>query len=104
MEIHGTNDLIVPFSSIIPGLDYWRNYNNCNVLADTTIIPDIVLTDFSTVEHIVYNNGNNGATTELFRVINGEHSWPGSVFPSGVTNYDINASVEIWRFFSKFLS
>jgi len=102
MEIHGTNDLIVPFSSMIPGLDYWRNYNNCNVLADTVIIPDIVLTDFSTVEHIVYNNGDNGVTTELFKVINGEHSWPGSIFPSGVTNYDINASVEIWKFFSRY--
>ena len=102
LEIHGTNDLIVPFSSMIPGLDYWRNYNNCNVLADTVIIPDIVSTDFSTVEHIVYNNGDNGVTTELFKVINGEHSWPGSAFASGVTNYDINASIEIWKFFSRY--
>ncbi|MEE2954153.1 MAG: PHB depolymerase family esterase [Bacteroidota bacterium] len=102
MEIHGTNDLLVPFSSMAPGLDYWKNYNNCNVFADTTIIPDINLTDSSTVEHIVYNNGDNGVSTELFKVINGEHSWPGSAFSSGVTNYDINASIEIWKFFSRY--
>ena len=102
MEIHGTADLTVPFNDIISGLGYWRSYNNCNPIADTTIIPDLVLGDWSTVEHIVFDNGDNGVTTDLFKVINGEHTWPGSNFSSGVTNYDINASAEIWRFFSKY--
>ena len=102
MEIHGTNDPIVPFTSIIQGIEYWRDYNNCNVIADTTAIPDLVLGDLSTVEHIVYNNGDNGVTTELFKIINGEHTWPGSNFASGVNNHDINASVEIWKFFSRY--
>lgn len=102
MEIHGTADLTVPFNDIISGLGYWRSYNNCNPISDTTIIPDLVLGDWSTVEHIVFDNGDNGVTTELFKVINGEHTWPGSNFSSGVTNYDINASAEIWRFFSKY--
>ena len=99
MEIHGTADPTVPFNDIISGLDYWKNYNNCNFIADTTVIPDLVLGDWSTVEHIVYNNGDNGVTTELFKVNNGGHTWPGSNFSIGVTNYDINASVEIWKFF-----
>ena len=102
MEIHGTADLTVPFNDIISGLGYWRSYNNCNPIADTTIIPDLVLGDWSTVEHIVFDNGDNGVTTELFKVINGEHTWPGSNFSSGVTNYDINASIEIWKFFSRY--
>ena len=102
MEIHGTADFTVPFNDIVSGLEYWRDYNNCDVLPDTIIIPDIVLTDFSTIEHIVYNNGDNGVTTELFKVINGGHSWPGTSFPAGVTNYDINASIEIWKFFSRY--
>ncbi len=102
MEIHGTADLTVPFNDIISGLGYWRNYNNCNPIADTTIIPDLVLGDWSTVEHIVFDNGDNGVTTDLFKVINGEHTWPGSNFTMGVTNYDINASVEIWKFFSRY--
>jgi len=102
MEIHGTHDTIVPFYAVVPGIEYWQNYNNCNLTADTTIIADLNLADLSTVEHIVYNNGNNGVTTELFKIIGGEHSWPGSNFPSGITNYDINASVEIWKFFSRY--
>jgi len=105
MEIHGTADLTVAFNDIVSGLGYWRSYNNCNSIADTTIIPDLVLGDMSTVEHIVYNNGNNGVTTELFKIIGGGHTWPGSNFlntSGGITNYDINASAEIWKFFSRY--
>jgi len=102
MEIHGTADSTVLFAWVTPGIEYWRNYNNCNINADTTQIGNIVLSDSSTVEHIVYNNGDNGVTTELFKIIGGEHTWPGSNFSNGVTNYDINASIEIWRFFSRY--
>ena len=102
MEIHGTADFTVPFNDIINGIEYWRDYNNCNLIADTTLIPDLNFGDLSTVEHIVYNNGDNGVTTELFKVINGGHTWPGSNLSTGVTNYDINASIEIWKFFSRY--
>lgn len=102
MEIHGTADFNVPFNDIVNGIEYWRDYNNCNLTADTTLMPDLDLGDLSTVKHIVYNNGDNGVTTELFKVINGGHTWPGSNISTGVTNYDINASVEIWKFFSSY--
>ena len=45
---------------------------------------------------------HRGATTELFKVIGGGHTWPGSNFSIGVTNQDINASIEIWKFFSRY--
>ncbi|MBE50231.1 MAG: hypothetical protein CMP51_00810 [Flavobacteriales bacterium] len=102
MEIHGTSDFTVPFNDIVSGIEYWRGYNNCNLIADTILMPDLNLVDLSYVEHIVYRNGDNGVTTELFKVINGGHTWPGSSFSNGVTNYDINASVEIWKFFSRY--
>ena len=104
MEIHGTEDFTVPFDEIIDGLQYWKQYNNCNLIADTTIIPDINTLDSSTVEHIVYNDGDNGVTTELFKIINGGHTWPGSNFnfSNNLINYDINASAEIWEFFSRY--
>ena len=103
MEIHGTDDFTVPFNEIIDGLQYWKQYNNCNLIADTIIIPDINPLDSSTVEHIVYKDGDNGVTTELFKIINGGHTWPGSNFnfSNDVINYDINASAEIWKFFSR---
>ena len=102
MEIHGTADFTVPFNDIINGIEYWRDYNNCNLIADTALMPDLNFGDLSTVKHIVYNNGDNGVTTELFKVINGGHTWPGSNISTGVTNYDINASIEIWKFFYKY--
>ncbi len=102
MEIHGTSDSTVPFNNIINGIEYWRDYNNCNLIADTILISDLNLLDLSSVEHIVYKNGDNGVTTELFKVINGGHTWPGSSISTGVTNYDINASAEIWKFFSRY--
>ena len=102
LEIHGTADAIVSFNAILSGLQYWYNYNNCNSIADTTSIPDINFFDGSTVEHIVYNGGDNGVTTELFKIDGGMHTWPGSFFGSTGTNYDIDASVEIWKFFSRY--
>jgi len=36
------------------------------------------------------------------KVIGGGHTWPGSAFNFPGTNQDINASTEIWAFFSKY--
>ena len=102
LEIHGTSDAIVPYNSVLDGIEYWRTYINCAINSVTTSIPDINTEDNSMVEHIVYDNGDNGVTTELFKIIDGGHTWPGTNFPNGVTNYDINASLEIWKFFSKY--
>ena len=61
--------------------------------------------DSSNVVNYVWKNGINDVEVKHFKIIGGGHTWPGSDFPNlagGVTNYDINASVEIWRFFSKY--
>ena len=102
LQIHGTNDTVVSFSSMQYGLEYWRSYNNCNLIADTILIPNYDLSDSSTVEHIIYGNGDDGVTTELFKITNGGHTWPGSNFNFGGTNFDINASEEVWKFLSKY--
>ena len=54
--------------------------NNCDIIADTFPIPNYVISDSSTVDHIIFSNGNNGVTTELFKIYNGGHTWPGSSF------------------------
>ena len=108
LQIHGTNDEIVPYNgaswsrSIEDVMTYWVNYNNCDESPSTTVFPDIDPTDGSTVEHIVYQNGDNNVTTEHMKVLGGRHTWPGSAYNFPGTNQDISASMEIWEFFSRF--
>lgn len=110
LEIHGTADGIVSYTgsysllSIENTLQYWVNFNGCDTIPIITNIPDIDLSDSSTVEHYVYKNGSNGVEVEHYKIIDGGHTWPGSAYPSsfGNTNQDINASVEIWNFFARY--
>jgi polyhydroxybutyrate depolymerase len=104
LQIHGTSDQTVPYigdptwtESIDDVLQYWADYNNCNLIAETTIIPDLVLGDWSTAEHIVFDGGDNSITTEHFRIYGGDHDWPGVW-----GNMDIHASAEVWKFFSRY--
>ena len=108
LQIHGTGDSTVPYNgdtwtrSIEDVISYWANYNNCETNPTTTALADIDPSDGSTVEHSVYIGGDNDVTTEHMKVIGGDHTWPGSAFNFPGTNYDINASMEIWQFFSRF--
>jgi polyhydroxybutyrate depolymerase len=109
LQIHGTVDPTVPYnggagwSESIPTLmSHWANFNNCDLPATTTVIPNTNTTDGSTVEKIVYENGDNCTQVVHFKITGGAHTWPGSVFPLSGTNYDINASKEVWNFVSKY--
>ena len=102
LEIHGTADSILNYDQILIDIEYWRDFNNCNFIPDIAVVPNIDSSDSSSVEHIIYNNGDNGVTTELFKINNGGHTWPGSIISVGLTNFDIDASFEIWQFFSKY--
>jgi polyhydroxybutyrate depolymerase len=103
MLIHGTNDGSVPyegnarFVSVDDAIQHWVNYNHCNLVPTIKEIPDINALDYSTVEHIVYAGGDQNVNTEHFKVIGGDHDWPGST-----GNMDIDASEEIWKFFSRY--
>ncbi len=108
MQIHGNADATVPYAGgggFVPVetlVEHWRAFNNCNPTPTVVQVPDIDAADGCTVEHYVYGGGNAGSTVELFKVLGGGHTWPGAVFNTGITNQDINASVEIWRFFSRY--
>ena len=108
LQIHGTSDNIVPYNgntgslSIDDVISYWVNYNNCDTNPTITTFPDLDPSDGSTVEHIIYSGGDNGVTTEHMKIIGGGHTWPSSAITLPGTNQDINASMEIWHFFSKF--
>ncbi len=108
MQIHGTADATVPYSgnSTMEPIDsvvrYWVLNNGCNVAPSFSNVPNTNTTDGCTAQHYVYANGNLGSSVELFKIIGGTHSWPGFPFGGVGTNLDINASVEIWRFFRKY--
>ncbi len=108
LQIHGTTDPTVPYGgstwtkSIEDVIDYWVSYNTCNPAPITTNLPDVNTLDLSTVTHTLYSEGDQNSTVEHYKVIGGGHTWPGTTFPSTGTNYDFNASAEIWRFFSQY--
>ena len=76
---------------------YWSNYNNTDINPIISQIPNINISDGSTVERRVWENGDNCVRVEELKVIGGDHDWPGSY-----GNMDISASNEIWSFVSKF--
>ena len=108
MQIHGTNDPTVPYagsSSSMPVdtiVKYWVTKNNCNTTPTFSNVPNTSTTDGCTAEHYKYLNGTSGSSVELYKIIGGTHTWPGFPFGGSGTNMDINASKEIWRFFSQY--
>jgi len=108
LQMHGTSDGTVPYGgevwtkSIDDVLSYWTDYNNCNATPVVAAMPDLDPNDGSTVEHFVYEGGDNDVVVEHYKITGGAHTWPGSAIPLPGTNYDIVASIEIWKFFSKY--
>ena len=110
MQIHGTMDLTVPYigsntsESIDDVISFWVNFNECSNNPSFFSLPNINTFDNSFVEHYIYSDGNNNSSVELYKVINGGHTWPGAYIPfAGInTNQDFSASEKIWQFFSNY--
>lgn len=109
MEIHGTEDDVVPYEGqaglsvhIDTLVNFWAVNNACNLAPLAENLPDADPQDGSTITRFDYNDCEGGHQVSLLRIIGGGHTWPGSILSLGSTNQDINASVEIWRFFSRF--
>lgn len=108
LEIHGTADNTVPYPGNIlfvpiPTLvAAWVQRNGTTPTATITALPNVNTTDGSTVERQVYGGGRLGSVVEHYRIIGGGHTWPGALVNIGITNRDINASQEIWRFLRRY--
>lgn len=103
--IHGVDDPYVPYSWAEDGIAFWTNHNGCIGSADITNLPNTNAGDGSTVDHHVYDQCDNHAAVELYRIAGGGHTWPGASMNLngyGNTNHDISASQEIWNFFNRF--
>ena len=81
---------------------HWKYFNNCNSTAIITNVPNTNTADGCTAEYQIWENGSNGVAVEHYKIIDGEHSWPGALFPNGITNQDINAAEKIWEFFNNY--
>jgi len=108
LHIHGTADGTVlyqgdpPFYySVDSIIQYWVQKNYCPTTPVVTQIPDIDTNDNSTVTKSYYGLCQDSSEVVLFTINGGEHTWPGSSINIGITNQDINASVEIWNFFKR---
>ncbi|MCB2409792.1 extracellular catalytic domain type 1 short-chain-length polyhydroxyalkanoate depolymerase [Hymenobacter lucidus] len=108
IEIHGTADGTVPYTGNIlfipvPAVvDYWVRFNGCSPTPAFTAVPNTNTADGSTAERYVYGGGRNGSVVEHFKIIGGGHTWPGAAVSIGVTNQDISASREVWRFLRRY--
>lgn len=107
MQIHGDNDPTVAYNgdanflSVDSVLNYWVGHNNCTTAPVFTAVPDINTNDGCTAEKYEYLGGDDNSEVVHYKIIGGEHTWPGA-FTIGVTNQDFNACVVIWEFFSRF--
>ncbi|MGQ3014495.1 MAG: T9SS type A sorting domain-containing protein [Flavobacteriales bacterium] len=110
IHVHGTEDPTNPYdgttsmTAIEDLVQFWVDQNNCSPTPQITSVPNTNTSDGATAEHYVYSGGTNGHTVEFFKVIGGEHTWPGCPMPGStdVTCMDFDARVEIWRFFSRY--
>lgn len=105
VTIHGTVDATISYDGATPAnsksLDdvnsYWANFNNIVDPPAVSTLPNINTSDGSTVELSRYNNGDNCTSLEHYKVIGGNHDWPGSW-----GNMDINSDEVIWNFVSQY--
>ncbi|MAT40283.1 MAG: hypothetical protein CL946_11845 [Ectothiorhodospiraceae bacterium] len=84
---------------------YYIMNNNCSNVADSADLPDIDPSENSTVTVLTYTDCECEATVVHYRINGGGHTWPGVEIPNyeliaGETNEDIQASEELWDFFS----
>jgi len=111
MEIHGTDDPVrtwegvgpvTPAVNIDTMVNYWVKFNACSIPSVYDSVPDINKSDNCWAKHYTYRDGTSGSTVEFYKIMNGGHTWPGSVInePYGNINRDFNACKEIWRFLS----
>ena len=111
LHLHGTTDPIVAYNgaagwlSVDSTISWWLDNNNCPTTPAFMSLPDLDPNDGTTVETYQYTGCDAGSEVMLYKIINGGHTWPGGfVVPFiGNTCKDIEGSVEIWKFFKRFV-
>ncbi len=108
LTILGTEDFVSPYDGVIWGgikwylsadevHEYWATHNNAPTTPMITELPNLSISDGSTVERHTWEEGDECVSIEHLKVIGGGHDWPGSF-----GNMDIDASTEIWNYVSQY--
>lgn len=98
VHLHGTSDGVIPYdgsndySSVQNTLDYWINFNN--TVSSPTI--NIDNTGAMTIEHYVYDQGDNSVSVEHYKYVGGDHVWFNETYQGQ------NASKLVWDFMSRY--
>lgn len=99
LHLHGTNDGVIAYdessndyNSVQSTLDYWTNFNN--TVSTPTINSDN--TSGMTIEHYIYDQGDNSVSVEHYKYIGGEHTWFNETYQGQ------NASKLVWDFMSRY--
>ena len=110
VHIHGTSDDDVSYYATAqnpgnswngsPGVEavvqQWADWNNCTETS-VTALPDVDISDGSTVDLIKHTGGDYNYQAWLYRVNDGGHDWFGVW-----GNMDINSCAVTWAFWSEF--
>jgi polyhydroxybutyrate depolymerase len=95
---HSTYNGFQPYyMSVQETATYWAAYNNCNLEASVSDVPNTNTSDGSVVERYSWTTAAGCLYVEELKVIGGGHDWPGSF-----GNMDINSTQEIWNFVSNY--
>lgn len=125
LMINGTEDRLIQWEGgpilqgrnrgaggrVIPVIDtfrFWERNNACSGERRERSLPDADPADGTRVTRIMADGCASGAAAELLRVDGGGHTWPGSPLVQtgllarlvGRVSRDLDASREIWAFFS----
>ena len=98
LQLHGTDDNLVSYDGVEATIQFWRDFNQTDLNPTIIELDDPDPNNGNSVTYFLLDNGLEGTTIEHFRVQGGEHDW----FGEPGTNYDIDATVEAWKFFEKF--
>ena len=98
VHLHGTSDGVIAYEDsndynpVQSTLEYWINFNN------TVSTPTINIDNTSgmTVEHYVYDQGDNSVSVEHYKYIGGDHVWFNELYQGQ------NASELVWNFMSRY--
>lgn len=117
LMMNGTDDPVVPYKGrlgysvgffLLPAkesLKEWAKINSCGQKSERTTIPPRTSGGLETRVD-TYTDCSEGATTVLYSIEKGGHTWPGGeqyipVKAIGKTNEDLDASEVIWKFFTE---